>query len=112
MNAPGSVASPTEPSRAGADDRQWIGTESGAAGSGGAAHGADAGSAATPFRRLRRGDSSTPVSLLTATGTALYITLGLYNHRVMHRTTARQLDSTFSALADPTRRAIVARLAL
>jgi DNA-binding transcriptional ArsR family regulator len=30
----------------------------------------------------------------------------------MHRTSARQLDSTFSALADPTRRAIVARLAL
>ena len=41
---------------------------------------------------------------------ALYITYRLYNHIVMNLA-APQLDATFAALADPTRRAIVARLA-
>jgi DNA-binding transcriptional ArsR family regulator len=40
----------------------------------------------------------------------LYITTRLYNHEVLEVLTAR-LDATFSALADPTRRAILARLA-
>src|SRR3954470_3573740 len=40
----------------------------------------------------------------------LYITLRLYNHTVMV-TMSRHLDATFAALADPTRRAILARLA-
>jgi DNA-binding transcriptional ArsR family regulator len=35
----------------------------------------------------------------------------LYNHRVMHAATAERLDATFLALADPTRRAILSRLA-
>jgi len=35
----------------------------------------------------------------------------LYNHRVMQRIRSQQLDAIFAALADPTRRAIVARLA-
>jgi DNA-binding transcriptional ArsR family regulator len=40
-----------------------------------------------------------------------YITIRLYNYSVIMNATAPQLDATFSALADPTRRAIVARLA-
>lgn len=40
----------------------------------------------------------------------LYITYRLLNPKVMVQTTAR-LDATFAALADPTRRAILARLA-
>ena len=40
----------------------------------------------------------------------LYITIKLYNHTVM-LTMSRHLDTTFAALADPTRRAILARLA-
>jgi DNA-binding transcriptional ArsR family regulator len=40
---------------------------------------------------------------------ACYISLLLYNVMVMK--TSEQLDATFSALADPTRRAILARLA-
>jgi DNA-binding transcriptional ArsR family regulator len=42
-------------------------------------------------------------------GEVLYISVRLYNHTVMDRTL--NLDSTFAALADPTRRAILARLA-
>ena len=40
----------------------------------------------------------------------LYITFKLYNRLVIHMSAA-QLDATFTALADPTRRAILARLA-
>ena len=47
---------------------------------------------------------------LTIARPALYITVRLYNHTVMQRTT-QQLDAIFAALADPTRRALVARLA-
>jgi len=39
----------------------------------------------------------------------LYISPRLYNQQVMQ--TSQQLDATFAALADPTRRAILARLA-
>src|SRR5688500_5172844 len=39
----------------------------------------------------------------------LYITKTLYNEKVMQ--TSERLDLTFAALADPTRRAILARLA-
>ncbi len=42
---------------------------------------------------------------------ALYITIRLYNRTVMQQTRSNQLDAVFAALADPTRRAIVARLA-
>jgi DNA-binding transcriptional ArsR family regulator len=38
-----------------------------------------------------------------------YITFRFCNYTVMHRSSAR-LDATFAALADPTRRAILARL--
>src|SRR5690349_13549012 len=41
----------------------------------------------------------------------LYITTRLYNHSVMN-IASPHLDAAFAALADPTRRAIVARLAL
>lgn len=40
-----------------------------------------------------------------------YITIWLYNEYVMNTTTPDRLDATFAALADPTRRAILARLA-
>lgn len=41
----------------------------------------------------------------------MYITAWLYNHKVMQRRRSQQLDAIFAALADSTRRAIVARLA-
>ena len=54
------------------------------------------------FSYLRRGlDGSNP---------RLYITTQLLNHSVMTQLATR-LDTTFAALADPTRRAILARLA-
>lgn len=40
-----------------------------------------------------------------------YITIWLLNWLVMSTVTTERLDATFAALADPTRRAIVARLA-
>jgi DNA-binding transcriptional ArsR family regulator len=40
-----------------------------------------------------------------------YITIRLYNTEVNDMTAAERLDATFIALADPTRRAILARLA-
>ena len=42
---------------------------------------------------------------------AMYITIWLYNYWVMQRIHSQHLDAIFAALADPTRRAIVARLA-
>jgi len=42
---------------------------------------------------------------------ALYITYRLYDRTVFDMSAATRLDATFSALADPTRRAILARLA-
>ena len=41
----------------------------------------------------------------------VYITIRLYNSQVMQTFAASRLDAAFAALADPTRRAIVARLA-
>ena len=41
----------------------------------------------------------------------MYITIRLCNHLAMHDRTRERLDATFAALADPTRRAILARLA-
>ena len=41
----------------------------------------------------------------------MYITYGLYNHIVMDMQQNDPLSTTFAALADPTRRAILARLA-
>ena len=41
----------------------------------------------------------------------MYITKLLYKSWVMELTSSQQLDATFAALADPTRRAILARLA-
>jgi DNA-binding transcriptional ArsR family regulator len=41
----------------------------------------------------------------------MYITLWLSNLRVMEMTPSERLDATFIALADPTRRAILERLA-
>ncbi len=43
--------------------------------------------------------------------TTLYITHKLCNQRVMNQLTSDHLSTTFAALADPTRRAILARLA-
>ena len=55
-----------------------------------------------PYRSERHASSLTvPASV--------YIIIWLYNDMVMH--TSQRLDSTFAALADPTRRAILARLA-
>lgn len=48
-------------------------------------------------------------SALDAPAVGLYITIGLYNKAVMKL--SERLDLTFAALADPTRRAILARLA-
>ena len=56
--------------------------------------------------RVERDDFS-----LDKQAVALYITHRLYNHTVMQRIRSQQLDAIFAALADPTRRAIVARLA-
>ena len=47
---------------------------------------------------------------LTAAAAPLYLTIGIINKMVQH-TPADPLSSTFAALADPTRRAILARLA-
>jgi len=41
----------------------------------------------------------------------VYSTVRLYNHAVMDMQQTDQLSTTFAALADPTRRAILARLA-
>jgi DNA-binding transcriptional ArsR family regulator len=41
----------------------------------------------------------------------MYLTVRLINETVNHAMTSEHLDLTFSALADPTRRAILARLA-
>jgi len=48
---------------------------------------------------------------LDSGASASYITKKLYNPQVMN-TASPRLDATFAALADPTRRAIVARLAV
>lgn len=48
--------------------------------------------------------------LLTDASGYPYNTNWLYNHMVIHAA-AQHLDATFAALADPTRRAILARLA-
>jgi DNA-binding transcriptional ArsR family regulator len=48
---------------------------------------------------------------LTGNGGGGYITNGLLKHRVMKTAPSHRLDATFGALADPTRRAILARLA-
>jgi len=42
----------------------------------------------------------------------MYLTVKLINRTVQYTMTADRLSSTFSALSDPTRRAILARLAL
>jgi DNA-binding transcriptional ArsR family regulator len=44
-------------------------------------------------------------------GPRMYLTSRLFNRMVQQHMTADRLDATFSALADPTRRAILARLA-
>jgi DNA-binding transcriptional ArsR family regulator len=49
-------------------------------------------------------------SALDGESRRLYITIRLYNHTVILMM-SRHLDATFAALADPTRRAILARLA-
>jgi DNA-binding transcriptional ArsR family regulator len=49
---------------------------------------------------------------LTAPRPPLYITIWLYNVMVLDIMNPNPLDVTFAALADPTRRAILARLAL
>ena len=49
--------------------------------------------------------------LIDRSGWYLYISLWLWNHKVMEKITPHRLDMTFAALADPTRRAILARLA-
>src|SRR5271156_6737210 len=41
----------------------------------------------------------------------MYLTIRLFNRMVQQNMTQERLDATFSALADPTRRAILARLA-
>jgi DNA-binding transcriptional ArsR family regulator len=48
---------------------------------------------------------------LTARLAALYLTYGLINQMVHQELLPDQLSTTFAALADPTRRAILARLA-
>jgi DNA-binding transcriptional ArsR family regulator len=47
--------------------------------------------------------------LISADG--IYITISLYHYLVIYVTPSQRLDATFIALADPTRRAILARLA-
>ena len=56
-----------------------------------------------------RGDHGTRQGI-DKSGSPLYIIIWLYNHTVM--TISQRLDATFAALADPTRRAILARLAV
>jgi DNA-binding transcriptional ArsR family regulator len=48
---------------------------------------------------------------LTQAGASGYLTSRLLNHMVQQHISQDRLDATFSALADPTRRAILARLA-
>jgi len=60
---------------------------------------------------IESGDAVARVPL-DSDASALYITKELYNHSVMNIASPPLLDATFAALADPTRRAIVARLAL
>src|SRR5438132_3269801 len=78
--------------------------------------------AASPPRAIARGSvrsSRRPSRVLSpAAPTSLdrrraqmYITIRLCNHLAMHDRTRERLDATFAALADPTRRAILARLA-
>ena len=47
---------------------------------------------------------------LTGGPEPMYLTYGLINHMVEHVVSPDHLSATFSALADPTRRAILARL--
>ena len=53
---------------------------------------------------------ATAVADLTARTKAVYLTYELINHMVERGMSPDQLSTTFAALADPTRRAILARL--
>ena len=49
--------------------------------------------------------------ILDTVGGLLYLTVSLHNQFVINKVPTDQLSDTFAALADPTRRAILARLA-
>ena len=68
-------------------------------------------SAADAARVVIRPDERGWLDVDVLTFTWLYITISLLNLLAMHTQASDRLDATFLALADPTRRAILARLA-